>query len=464
MKRLARNAAFLLIGDGVSRLIGFLSTVYLARVLGVADFGVVAIGLSALAYAMWASDVGLGMIGAREFAKSPADRITTMASLVWLRVILSLVTITVGTSLVYFLYGPSTSGLVVCVFLFSAFSTALALDWYYQGLQQTAPIALARIIFSVTYLAGLYVYVPDDTQVLMVPWCYFAATTLSSLSMIFWIEDADWKWNRPELVTWRRLIRSSLTVGTGSLMAQMVITIPPIAIGFFWGESEAGRFGAASKLTFLALAADRILGALFVPAVSRMYSNRDPRINERLRITVKYVVAGGVCVSGIGGLYAPQLFDLLFGDEFSLAAPIFVILIWFVPAALLNTTYGFGLIAMDREKDFQKAMIGGGLSSLFLIAGLTAIWGTTGAAIGVVMGELTTVALTYVRFRRVVVVNPFVGWIRPLLIVLVITGLMSMLQPPLWSIPAAVMSFVFLFAATGGWSLTEWRMLTGKTV
>ncbi|MGF1669320.1 MAG: oligosaccharide flippase family protein, partial [Balneolaceae bacterium] len=71
MGNLASKASWILSGDVGVRVVGFLTTVYLARTFGADGYGIIIIGLSVLGVALWFTDLGLNTLGTREISKIP---------------------------------------------------------------------------------------------------------------------------------------------------------------------------------------------------------------------------------------------------------------------------------------------------------------------------------------------------------------------------------------------------------
>lgn len=59
MKQLSRNFYSITLSDLGRRLLGFFTVTYLARKLGVADFGAINVGFTILSYAVMASSGGM---------------------------------------------------------------------------------------------------------------------------------------------------------------------------------------------------------------------------------------------------------------------------------------------------------------------------------------------------------------------------------------------------------------------
>ena len=88
MKKVSRNFLAMFFSDGITRLIGFAATVYIARVLAVEGFGLISYGLAIVSYALLFANPGLTVVGSREVAKTPQDR-RFIEEMVGLRIVLA---------------------------------------------------------------------------------------------------------------------------------------------------------------------------------------------------------------------------------------------------------------------------------------------------------------------------------------------------------------------------------------
>jgi len=90
MKALPRNFLALFLSDIIGRLLGFLATVYIARLLGAQGLGLLSYGAAFLTYALLFVNPGLTTIGAREIAKD-TSRQMIIADILGLRLVLTFV-------------------------------------------------------------------------------------------------------------------------------------------------------------------------------------------------------------------------------------------------------------------------------------------------------------------------------------------------------------------------------------
>ena len=69
-RRVSRNVLTLSVGELLSRLVGFGATIYVARQLGVREYGIIGFGFAVLLYLTAVADGGLEHTGPREVAES----------------------------------------------------------------------------------------------------------------------------------------------------------------------------------------------------------------------------------------------------------------------------------------------------------------------------------------------------------------------------------------------------------
>jgi O-antigen/teichoic acid export membrane protein len=463
MRRVTRNAAALLAGDLTARGLGFFSTVYLARVLGVDAFGLVTLGLSVLSYAIWFSDLGLVPLGTREFARPADQRVYAAGDFLLLRVLLAAVIFVVFSTAILLTAADEAMSLTLPVFLLTVFASALVLEWYYQGIEYSWPVAFNRCLFSGAYL-GLVVWtVHGPADVPLVAWSYLAASTAAALGMYFPKRLPDRFFSAGFAHRLPKLLKLAASVGIGSIFGQLVPTLPPIVLGFLVSTTEAGLFGAAAKVTFLILILDRIFGLLFLPAFTRLHTTSDPTLPGKLSVIIKYVTAAGISFATAVCWYAPALVELIFGAAYLDSALTLRIMVWFIPATLMNSFYSFGLLGMGCEKDYVKVMIVGGALSIVAIIVAGVRYGAPGAAAAMVGGEMLITALALRKFtgRLPIKVHPHL--LRPVFLSAAVSAVPVFYVSHLVGVVLVWLLFSLGFVLSGGFRMRDIDILMGRS-
>lgn len=453
---------FLVVGDVLARGIGFFSTVYLARVLGPEGFGVVIIGLSVLTYTMWLSDMGLSTMGAREIARPQAQRQYRLMDFLIARISLAAVATLLSAICVHVLFANSVHVWTISAFTFGSIMAATGLEWYFQGYEDAGLIAISRILFAVIYLTAVTVVVTQEDDVRFVPWCYASALLFGGAILYMWKKPEDAIWSRPKLAVSARLIAQSSRIGIGSLFGQIVQSLPPLVVGVLLSESHAGAFGAASKVVFFVLVVDRVFGVLFLPAVTRLFSTNAPNLAARLDAILKYVIAAGVCATVCLMPASEWLIRFIFSNRFADSVPLLMIMLWFVPLTLLNSYFGFGLIAVGKELRYRRVMILAGVLTAVLIVVLTLFLGTVGACFGMIAGELLSVLMMQIEFKKTFQSHFWIHTVRPVLFGVLLLTISRWFDHGILSSLFNALLFVLLFGLSGGLRRRDWLNISGR--
>src|SRR5205823_11027249 len=123
-----KRFALLAGGEAVSRVTGFVVTVYLARVLGASGYGVIALASAILLYLNAITDAGLDMLGVRDVASDPARLPVLVPSIVAARLVIAMglwvVAAAVGLALM-----PQPEGAVFAAYAVSLATVAAGTKW-----------------------------------------------------------------------------------------------------------------------------------------------------------------------------------------------------------------------------------------------------------------------------------------------------------------------------------------------
>ncbi len=400
MKRPLRNIASLFAGDVASRGVGFLVTVYLARVLEPAGFGLVSVGMALLGHLQMLSSPGVQLVETRNAARPGGMDARRFGGVLTLRLVLSaMLFVTAAVVLFSIPYDPAFRAVVLWS-LASLFPLAVATDWYLQGHERMGPVALARFVGYCFYGLVAWMLVRSTDDVTMAPAAFFLGSIVTS--GMLW--NAAVSRRSPLRLTWDRklwvqVLRENIAVGGAMFVGQMVINLPPVVIAATWSTADAGLYNAAMKLVFLLLIADRVLNAILLPALTRVRNTKPAELENLVTITTKLVLAGIVCIILLGNLLAPWGVHLVYGQAYEGAGLVFRILLLYVGLTLINSVASNVLLAAGQERVYSGILVRGSLVLVVAMVVLTPLFGIVGTAAGAVIGELVTVILMARRAR-----------------------------------------------------------------
>lgn len=408
MKRTLRNLFTLLAGDLGSRALGFLITAYLARVLGTSGFGLINIGFSVLGYLMLAATPGIHLLEARNTAAVEGANTERVQAVLGLRSLLALVVWAGASGVLFLLPMEPLTRIIILLSCASLFPLALSLDWFFHGKEHFATVSAARLIGTFIYGAAAFILVRSLDEIFWVPVAFalgnVAASVLFLVRYRIMFGTVHLRW-QPSL--WKTILRTNAPVGVSVLLAQSAVNLPPIVVGWFVASADAGILSAALKVVFVLLMMDRILYALFLPAATRHLATAHRQEVAFVVAVVKAVLAGLIPLTMCAVVLASPAISYIFGKNYLAAIPLLQILLAYFLLTVLNTIWVCALIGSGHEREYTRAVnIGSAVLTLAILAG-TLLFGTTGAATGIVLGEMATVILMMWNVRRVLAIPVF---------------------------------------------------------
>ena len=463
MKRVSKNVISIVGSDIARRLMGFVAIAYLARKVGVADFGAINIGFTILSYALLVSSAGLNSFGVRAIARGESSNLVNIVTTIKL-ISSSGAFILVSLLAILFIHADQMAVLVV-LFSLSLFPGVYLIDWYFQGKERMGVIGVVRSISALLYLLLILTFVHSPADIIWVAIAAVSGDIVAALGLWIYYRRAEGGGKLYlSLQGWRSLIRQSLPIGGGSMLAAFSVNLPPIILGIFLTNSDAGIFSAASKLVFFLLMIDRVLGTILLPASSRIHSQSPDVLPGSLRYALKWIMIIAVPVCAGGTVLADKIIPLVFGAQYIPSVGVFRILIWFFLSTTLHTVYTSGLIAVGQEKLYAFIMMMSAGLYLLSIVIFTFIFGTVGTAAAMVMSEVMTVIYMQYRLHRFIVV-PFPASTLKVIISTVVMVIVLLLLSSLNVFVAvglgAIIYLVVLFSARGI-TPNDWQTLWGK--
>jgi polysaccharide transporter, PST family len=394
MRKQALNVVGLTAGDAGARFVGFLVTVYLARILAPSAYGLISIGLALLGQLSLLSSPGVQMVEARNVASGAGGSRERTGTVLGMRLLLAgglwCFTTVVLTLL------PAFAPIRTLLTLFAASLVPLAamMDWYFQGREQGLLAGGARLLQSIVYGIFLMMLVHSADDLTNVPLALFIGNAAAAgILLIVFVGLEGMPRVRWDPAGWRKVFVENASVGLAVAMGQLVINFPPVAIGWLRGTAEAGLWGAAMKLVFLILILDRVLNAALLPPMTRILSRREGDVQAVVDLIYRVVAAAILPVAFVGAVLAPPAVALVFGAEYAGAAWMLSALMVYVVLTLVNSVFVCAMIGGRRERQYSRRMILGSIVLVVSVTVLTLAAGTPGTVAGVLVGEATTLGL-----------------------------------------------------------------------
>ncbi len=461
-RRLARNFAALLAGNVCTRLAGFISTLYLARMLGPADFGLLSFAL-ALTFALsFLINGGLDNLLIREVARAPERSSEVLGD----ALVVKLVTLPLGILVALLLSLTDPSSLLLFFFLSGytvAFSYLLLCGAVFRGLERMWYQTLMLGAQSLLTAIGAVVAVHLTGQVVPVVAVYMFSTALALAAGYLMLVRKGlrphYRW-RP--AAWWRLLRTTLPFGLIAVGLAVYDRQTIVVIGLFSGKAAAGWFNAAYAIVpVLGNLPANLVNTLF-PLLSRRSQPNPRAIATACETILRYNNATSFPLAAILFFLAPSVILLLFGDAYRESTILLQIMALGLPFIFLTVILSGVLQANDRQR---SCAVGLWRSLAIAVPGCLAatwLWGYTGGTVAYLLSHVLLATVLFVLVIRAIgPINVLEAFGRPALVTVGV-GLVAYLvrQGSLFLVlPLLLVCYGVLLLLTGTVGKREWALL-----
>ncbi len=413
----SKNILYLFSGDVASRVIGFAATAYLARVLGIDNFGLINLGMAVLTYGLIVGNSGLNLLGTREIASNTEKSDLLVGRIFGTRLLLSTIVYLIAVFMVALFINSKETGEIILIYLLFLFPSALLLDWFFQGRNQMHAIAIGRFVAMLSYLIFVLIFVRNTNDTILTAWGWMIGGVANALFLWLVFKQNNYQlqfqWKNWKI---RSLLNRSLPLGLSSLISQVVIQFPFIYLGWLATKSEVGLYGAAFRLNVLLLIFDRVFYTVFYPVISRCAQQTPDRLNEMVNRVLKIIVVAALSIGMLAFFSANFLITIVFGDDYLNAVPLFQILVGYFALTLTNSVIGFTLVGMSYEKAFTRSFVWGMVAFFIGIFLLPSLLDTAGVVSALILYQLIALISMAMTLKKKIAVNlsryfliPFLG-------------------------------------------------------
>ena len=391
VQRVLGNTAWLVL-DRVLRLgIGMLVTVFVARYLGPARFGV----LNYCQALVWmfgiVATLGLETIVIRDLALQKYDRRVVLGSALALRLLAATVCFVAEIVTIVLMRSSDHEAMLLVALLAMAFWPQAfdVVDHHYQAAVRSLPIVVIRnVTFCVFALARLALLLLTDSLLL------FALMLSSETIVVAFLllrrsarDGVSFRLSDGTVLYCKQLVRQSWPLVVAGLSVAVYMRIDQIMLGQLSGDMAAGVLSAAVRISevwyFVPVA---ILGSV-APILASTYQESALRYRLQLARVGRVLVWLAIGVAVVMTMLADLVVRWLYGPEYRVAGVVLAIHSWggvFVCLGLVgsNCLLNLGLL---RFSMYQTCI--GALVNIALNVFLIPRYGAVGAAVATIFSQ-----------------------------------------------------------------------------
>lgn len=417
--RLAKNIGALTISEFVSRGLGFVLSIVLARSLGEAGFGQYAYALALVSVLSIVSNFGLSVFMVRDVARVHGLAGEYLGKAVMVKSIVALLCV-LGALSVNLLLGYPWELILVALLLSlslpfqSLLQSCQSIFQALERMEYIGGLSVARSTLSLLLIVGvLSLGYALPTMMFMQTVSYAAIAGLAFYVLKRQIGPVRLSFPQGELLSF---VRGGLPFLYITLVYVLFYRMDVLMLQKMKGEAAVGWYGAAYELVNGFYFIPIILSTALFPVFSRQSSTSLEELRESCGYALKYLLMMAVPLSVGLWILAPEIIPLLYGDRFLLSIGTLQVLSATLCLFFPDEILAYVLTSLDRARELVLINIAGLATNIALNLWLIPVYGHRGAAVATVMALAVATLLTYWRVAACLKRLPFFSlYAKPLL-------------------------------------------------
>lgn len=317
MRHILKQTSFLILAQVLTRFIGFFYTIFLARNLGVSDFGLLTVSLAYFSIISSVSDFGFNRFLVRELAKDKLKTSELVCNVVMLRITLSALLFAIFALFLYFFDQDKmrVSLILLAVLAILPQSIALTFDSIFVATHRLHFSAIALICsslftaFAGTFLVSRGLGVYGAVNALMLGQLIYAAAILVLLYKYLRLLLSSIR-----LSIIKKALAESLPYGLLGVLGLLYFRIDTLILAYLKGSFETGLYGTAYRFLEAVIFVPSAFATALFPTLAKLH---DVNLYEMKRIywkSFKLMVVMGIVILAIYIFVLPILIEILLPD------------------------------------------------------------------------------------------------------------------------------------------------------
>jgi len=464
-KRLGRNFSSIAVAQLFSQVLTLILSVSLARVLGIADYGIFVFAFVFPSWILLLVSFGLDAVVAVDVAADRSKAGRYVASVALLRLPLAFIAFgTLWAAVHLLLSDPFARTVTLIVGGANILETyAGSFTAVFRAFERMEFDALVTIVERIVTVGIVLFLLSAGYGLLQVAYVIVAGSALSLvLSLTILRVRFTWFAGRPSARDLWGILKKASPFAASGVVGTLTVGSGPILLTLLRNPTATGEFNAGFALVFAILAFLSIYHNVLLPAMSRIFTQDRAKLAEVVSRTQKMFFALGLPTALGGAFYADRIITLFYGDAFLGAATSLQILVFSVALSTATIGVGTALVATNHQKLSLAIRTLGMVLNFALCVALIPGWGPVGAAYGFVtaglfMGLLGTVAMHRIVAPvdlRSILVKPIVAGAAMVTVLAVLPSL------HLWlGIPVGIVVYFGALTGLRGLTREDWGLI-----
>lgn len=385
-----KNFAYQMIYEVLVLILPFVTSPYIARVIGAEGLGIYSYSYSVAYYFVLFSMLGIKNYGNRAIARVRDNEKLlneTFSNIVTLHILISAICFIVYIG--YVLLMNAEGKLYAAIQVLYVFSGLFDISWFYFGIEHFKLTVTRNIVIKIINVICVFSLVRNANDL----WKYCLIMALGYLisQLSLWIPLRKYvKIVMPEWDKMKIHIKPMTILFIPAIAVSLYKYMDKIMIGTISSKAQLGYYENAEKVINIPMTVIASFGTVMLPKMSNLAVLHDNRASERyILLSMEFVMCLAFSLTfglaGVGTIFAP----LFWGEKFELSGYLIMGLAITIPfvsfANVIRTQY---LIPNALDKEYIASVVAGAIVNLIINALLIPQYGAVGAMVGTIGAEI----------------------------------------------------------------------------
>lgn len=391
LKTFSKNSAVQAGEQLVNVIVGLAVTVYLARELGPALFGVWSLCIALLRIAMTSLAFGLDVLIIRHSSGDERPDESYLSSVLVLRTINSLTILAAGLLGIYLLGGinAQTANLVLVMMPALLVVPFDGLEFWFRATKDAVTPAIARSVSVILGSALKVALIASGAALVFVGAAHALQMALFGLILLgFYLwRGFGFTFDKDVMPRVKSLYREGWPLFVTTLGYLVYARIDIVMLSWIKGDHAAGEYAAAVRISEVASLAPVVLMTAASPFVFNGMRNNVKKFSTLFHVLLTAFNIFFFAIAAVVCLLAPLVVHILFGPTYSAAAAILSVHIFGLIFVAQGVATQYWWVARRRQNILMWRAIAGGVVNIALNLALIPLYGGIGAAIATVASQ-----------------------------------------------------------------------------
>lgn len=404
IKSIFKNMSWLMASQIITSVLAFFWTIFIARYLGVSDYGIFGFAVSLSGMFAILCDLGISTHIVRSIATNHDFAKDYLGNAIPLKVMLTFIYIFVILALLLFW---NSSKLVIYITLLFVIEAVIKnfcglFNGTFQAHEKGKYQAIANIILAILSFVLILIAILLNTGLNGITWAYVLANMFTLVytgyALVKYITIPKIQFN---FGFWKKLIIWGIPFALTGIFYTIYYSIDIVMLTQLIGDFATGIYNATYKLINVLTLFYAIYTAVIFPVMSKLYKKESSLLKASFEKSTKYLlmVTIPICIATL--FYSNDIIQFVYGNQYNQAGVVLQILIWTVCFLFINGAAATALNASHKEysvtKIYSVAAVFNVVLNLFLIPKYSYI----GASVATVLSEILILILALYSLNKV---------------------------------------------------------------